>query len=85
MIHIMVDYIAKMEKLLEEMRVLMNGFNPIFVQQPIPLEAIPDLSKFLEIPVAEILQRLSIRTKTIGTNLGTFGLSTQMLGQDQKL
>ena len=68
MIHIILDYTMKMEKLLEEMQVFMNGFNLVL------LEAILDISKFSEIPTAEILQGLSFPTKTTRTNLGSSGL-----------
>ena len=67
-----VDYSSKMEKILEEMRVLMSGLmsgqNPALIYEPTLLEAIPDLLEFLEILAVGIPQRLAIPTKMTGIN-----------------
>ena len=69
-INIVVDYSSKMETLLVEMWKLMVRLHPAAIQQPIVL----DLSKFSEIPGAEILQGLATPMKTTGTNRESFGL-----------
>ena len=76
--HIVMDYTMNMKKLLEEMRILMNGFNMVLTQQPIPLEAIPDIFEFPKKPVAKILQGLSIPTKITGTNPGSSRLPIEL-------
>ena len=65
-INIVVDYSSKMETLLAEMRKLMVGLHSATLQ-PGAL----DLSKFPEIPAAEILHGLSTPTKATGRTAGS--------------
>ena len=66
--HIVVDYSAKM-KILEEMQTLMVGLHTVPIQLATLLKLIPGTSKgFLELPAAEIFQGLLIPTKLVSTN-----------------
>ena len=58
LIHICVDYSAKMETILVEMRALFIAQNRFFRGSPIPLEKVPDLTEFLDLPPMEVLQNL---------------------------
>ena len=55
LIHICVDYFAKMETILVEMRVLFDTWNRFFRGSPVPLEKVPDLSEFTDLPPTEVL------------------------------
>ena len=61
LIHICVDYSAKMETILAEMRVLFDTRNRFFRGSPVPLEKFPDL------PPTEVLQNLQT-PPTLRTN-----------------
>ena len=58
LIHICVDYSTRMETILVEIRVLFDNQNRFFRGSPIPLEKIPDLTDFLDLPPADLLQNL---------------------------
>ena len=62
LIHICVDYSTRMETILEEMRVLFNSRNRFFRGSPIPLEKVPNLADFLDLPPADLLQNLHTPT-----------------------
>ena len=62
LIHICVDYSAKMETILAEMKILFDNRNRFFRGSPIPLEKIPDLTDFLDLPPADLLQNLQTPT-----------------------
>ena len=55
LIHICVDYSAKMETILVEMRVLFDNRNCFFRGSPVPLEKVPDLLEFPDLPPMEVL------------------------------
>ena len=55
LIHICVDYSAKMETILAEMRALFDPRNRFFRGSPVPLEKVPDLSEFSDLPPTEVL------------------------------
>ena len=55
LIHICVDYSAKMETILAEMRVLFDIWNHFFRSSPVPLEKVPDLLEFPDLPPTEVL------------------------------
>ena len=67
LIHICVDYSAKMETILAEMRILFDNRNRFFRGSPVPLEKVPDLSEFLNFPPTEVLQNLQT-PPTLRTN-----------------
>ena len=58
LIHICVDYSAKMETILAKMRVLFDNRTRFFQGSLVPLEKVPDLSKFPDLPPTEVLQNL---------------------------
>ena len=58
LIHICVDYFAKMETILSQMRALFDAQNHFFRGSPILLEKVPDLTEFLDLPPTEVLQNL---------------------------
>ena len=58
LIHICVDYSTRMETIMAEMRVLFDSRNRFFRGSPIPLEKFPDLTDFLDLPPADLLQNL---------------------------
>ena len=58
LIHICVDYSTRMENILAEMRVLFDNRNRFFRGSPIPLEKLPDLTDFPDLPLADLLQNL---------------------------
>ena len=58
LIHICVDYSTRMETIMAEMRVLFDSRNRFFWGSPIPLEKFPDLTDFLDLPPADLLQNL---------------------------
>ena len=62
LIHICVDYFARMETILAEMRVLFDNRNRFFQGSPIPLEKLPDLTDFPDLPPADLLQNLQTPT-----------------------
>ena len=62
LIHICVDYSTRMETILAEMRVLFNSRNRFFRGSPIPLEKVPDLADFSDLPPADLLQNLQTPT-----------------------
>ena len=62
LIHICVDYSTRMETILAEMRVLFNNRNRFFRGSPVPLEKVPDLTDFLDLPPTELLQNLQTPT-----------------------
>ena len=67
LIHICVDYSAKMETILAEIRALFDARNRFFRGSPIPLEKVPDLLEFLDLPPTEVLQNLQT-PPTLRTN-----------------
>ena len=67
LIHICVDYSVKIETILAEMRVLFNNRNRFFRGSPVPLEKVPDLTEFPDLPPTEVLQNLQTLT-TLRTN-----------------
>ena len=67
LIHICVDYSVKMETILVEMRVLFDNRNRFFQSNPVPLEKVPDLTEFPDLPPTEVLQNLQTST-TLRTN-----------------
>ena len=62
LIHIYVDYSTRMETILAEMRVLYDSRNRFFRGSPISLEKFPDLTDFLDLPPANLLQNLQTPT-----------------------
>ena len=62
LIHICVDYSARMETILAEMRILFDNRNRFFRDSPIPLEKIPDLTDFPDLLPADLLQNLQTPT-----------------------
>ena len=58
LIHICVDYSTRMETILAEMRVLFDNWNRFFRGSPIPLEKLPDLTDFPDLPAADLQQNL---------------------------
>ena len=58
LIHICMDYSTRMETILAEMRVLFDSRNRFFWSNPVPLEKVPDLTHFLDLPPTELLQNL---------------------------
>ena len=62
LIHICVDYSARMETILAEMRILFDNRNRFFRGSPIPLEKIPDLTDFPDLPPADLLHNLQTPT-----------------------
>ena len=74
LIHICVDYSAKMETILAEMRALFNAQNRFFQGSPILLEKVPDLSEFPDLPPTEVLQNLqTLPTLRTNQELAEFG------------
>ena len=67
LIHKYVDYSAKMETILAEMRALFDAQNRFFRGSPVLLEKVPDLSEFLDLRPIEVLQNLQMPT-TLRTN-----------------
>ena len=55
LIHICVDYSTRMETILAEMRVLFDNRNLFFRSNPVPLEKVPDLTNFSDLPSTELL------------------------------
>ena len=55
LIHICEDYSAKMETILSEMRALFDAQNCFFRGSPNPLEKVPDLTEFPDLPPTEVL------------------------------
>ena len=73
LIHICVDYSAKMKKILAEMRILFVGRNQLPCTCPTLLEKTSDLSEvFSDLPPMEVLQGLSTLTM-LKTNSDSFG------------
>ena len=62
LIHICVDYSTRMETILTEMRVLFDNWNRFFRGSPVPLEKVPDLTDFPDLPPPELLQNLQTPT-----------------------
>ena len=62
LIHICVDYSTRMETILAEMRVLFNNRNRFFRGSPIPLEKVPNLADFPDLPPVDLLQNLQTPT-----------------------
>ena len=62
LIHICVDYSTRMETILAEMRIIFDSRNCFFRGSPIPLEKLPDLTDFLDLPPADLLQNLQTLT-----------------------
>ena len=62
LIHICMDYSARMETILAEMRTLFTAWNYFFHGSPILLKKVPDLTEFLELPPTEVLQNLQTPT-----------------------
>ena len=67
LIHICVDYSAKMETILAEMRALFAARNRFFRGSPVLLEKVPDLTEYLDLPPTKVLQNLQTWT-TLRTN-----------------
>ena len=79
MIHICVDYSTRMETILAEMRILFYNRNRFFRGSPVPLEKVPDLTDFPDLPPTELLQNLQTPT-----TLRTTRDSTEALGSDAR-
>ena len=62
LIHICVDYSARMETILAEMRVRFDNQNRFFLGSPIPVEKLPNLTDFPDLPPADLLQNLQTPT-----------------------
>ena len=62
LIHIYVEYSTRMETILAKMRVLFDNQNRFFQGSPDPLEKVPDLMDFLDLPPTELLQNLQTPT-----------------------
>ena len=86
LILIYIDYSAKMEKILVEMRSLLAGLNLTPGQKPTPLESISDiLEGFPKLPLAEVLQGLSMPI-ILRTNMNYSGLEKLTnLGFDSRM
>ena len=83
-IHIFVDYSTKMETILAEMKALFDAWNRFFQGSPVPLEKVPDLSKFPDLPATEVLQNLQMPT-TLRTNQESAeSRERQALGSDAR-
>ena len=67
LIHICVDYAARMETILAEMQTLFTTRNRFFPGSPIPMEKVLDLIEFLDLPLGDVLQNLHT-PKILGTN-----------------
>ena len=67
LIHICEDYSIKMETILAEMRVIFDNWNRFFWGSPVPLEKVPDLTEFPDLPPTKVLQNLQTPT-TLRTN-----------------
>ena len=67
LIHIYVDYSAKMETTLAKMRALFDAQNHFFRGSPVLLEKVPDLLEFPDLPPTEVLQNLQT-SPTLRTN-----------------
>ena len=67
LIHICVDYSTRMETILAEMRVLFDNRNRFFRGSPIPLEKLPDLTDFPDLPPTDLLQNLQTPTTLMTT------------------
>ena len=76
LIHIYVDYSARMETILAEMRTLFTARNCFFRGSPIPLDKVPDLIEFLDLLLADVLLNLHTLT-TLRTNLELVGSAKQ--------
>ena len=62
LIQICVDYSAKMETILAEMRALFAAQNHFFWGSPVSLEKVSDLTEFPDLPLTEVLQNLQTLT-----------------------
>ena len=62
LIHICVDYSAKMETILAEMQALFTAWNCLFRGSPVPLEKVPDLTEFPDLLPTKVLQNLQTPT-----------------------
>ena len=62
LIHICVDYSTRMETMLAEIRVLFDSRNRFFQGSPIALEKFPNLTDFLDLSPADVLQNLQTST-----------------------
>ena len=62
LIHICVEYSTRMETILAKMRTLFDSQNRFFRGSPIPLEKLPDLTDFPDLPLADLLQNLQTPT-----------------------
>ena len=67
LIHIYVDYFAKIETILAEMRALFDARNRFFRGSRVPLKKVPDLSEFPDLLPTEVLQNLQT-PPTLRTN-----------------
>ena len=67
LIHICVDYAARMETILAEMQTLFTARNRFFCNSPIVLKKVHDLTEFLDLPPRDVLQNLHTPT-TLRTN-----------------
>ena len=67
LIHICVDYSTRMETILAEMKALFATWNRFFRGSLVPLEKVPDLIEFPDLPPTEVLQNLQTPT-TLRTN-----------------
>ena len=79
MIHICVDYSTRMETILAEMRIFFDSRNRFFRGSLVPLEKVPDLTDFPDLPPTDLLQNLQTPT-----TLRTTRDSTQAPGLDAK-
>ena len=74
LIHICVDYSAKMETILAKMRSLFSARRRLVHNSPILLDKVPDLTEFPNLPPADILQGLQrpmmLRTNPDSTRFG---------------
>ena len=61
------DYSARMETILAEMRTLFTTLNSFFCGSPILLEKVPNLTEFPDLPQVDMLQNLHTPT-TLRTN-----------------
>ena len=62
LIHISMDYSTRMETILAKMRAFFTAQNHFFHGSPIPLEKVVDLTEFLDLPLADMLQNLHTPT-----------------------
>ena len=67
LIHIYMDYSARMETILVEMRALFATWNCFFRDSPMSLEKVPDLTEFPDLSPTEVLHNLQTPT-TLRTN-----------------